>query len=1082
MWIPLVTGQCRRNVALALASVLFVVASLAPGSALADTYDTATLVNITTGSKDDVSFLYDNRIDIVGVRGGVYKALLSREQLQKVEDHGLTVEILYAEMAEDRARWAEASASYAFATSYYTPSKFTTTNPPAGSLMEHLLQQYTAHPDITRLYNLGASQDGAYDIIAMKVSKNPDTVEAEPKIRIYANIHGDEKGGVMVSCDVLDTILAGYTAAPQNATAKKLVDETEMWFIPIGNPYGNANNTRYNSNGKDLNRNFWGPAGSDVPPAWSEKETQIVRDLTETATADHAKKRFALSISFHEGEIVFNSVWNYTTLQPADEPIFWSSRTGGTGCVGQTIANCPTLAPHGLAQAYRDGCTKAGFWYTEGYDWYGTKGDTNDWAYGAWTQLDTTIELNSQKTPAASQIPTYCAEHRQAVLNYMMKAFQGIHGVMTDQSTGAPLDGTVTVTATASADIPVPHAYQAIYTDPVAGDFHRILQPGTYSVVCSAPGHMTTTITGVVVTADTKTIANCVMNATGLKYGSSSVADSCSGGGAFGGDGILDAGEDATLQVTLSNPGAAAATSVQGTISTATPGITITQGTASFADVPGGGTGASLPPHFRFNVGAGVACGTAVPFNLHMTSAQGAWDDVLTVAVGQSTSGAAQTVVSESFDGATFPPTGWAQLDVSGTAGNWVRSTGTVHPASGGTHSGAGLAYFNSGTVSTNGTATRLYRSAGSAIPASATSASVTFWMFHDTGDTGSNDRVQVQVSTNGTTWTNVGSAISRYDGTNEWKQHAVPLDAYLGQPSVQVWFLGTSSAGNDCHIDDVRFSYTPQITCAMHGCAAVPSADLAATMSGPASVATNANASFALGVSNNGPQAASNVQLSTATPVKTTFISIDAPAGWNCTAPAVGATGPVTCAAATLAASGTANFTMVVKVDGCAGNGGALNGSAAVSSSTNDPSPANNAPSTSTTIVDNGACDDVNACTTGDACAGAVCVGTPVGAPPEVASATFLTSTMLGWDAVAAGGPPATYDVVRGVLGQWPAGTGASEACVQTQLAANQTDLTDVPAPDAGAWYLVRARSSCGIGTYGAASDETPRGIAACP
>ena len=79
----------------------------------------------------------------------------------------------------------------------------------------------------------------------------------------------------MVSCDVLDTILAGYTAAPQDATAKKLVDETEMWFIPIGNPYGNANNTRYNSNGKDLNRNFWGPAGSDVPPAWSEKETQI---------------------------------------------------------------------------------------------------------------------------------------------------------------------------------------------------------------------------------------------------------------------------------------------------------------------------------------------------------------------------------------------------------------------------------------------------------------------------------------------------------------------------------------------------------------------------------------------------------------------------------------------------------------------------------------------------------------------------------------------------------------------------------------------------------------------------------------
>jgi hypothetical protein len=75
-----------------------------------------------------------------------------------------------------------------------------------------------------------------------------------------------------------------------------------------------------------------------------------------------------------------------------------------------------------------------GFWYTNGADWYITRGDTNDWAYGAWSALDTTIELNTQKTPSPSQIPTYCAQHRQAVLNYMMKVFQGIHGVMTDQS------------------------------------------------------------------------------------------------------------------------------------------------------------------------------------------------------------------------------------------------------------------------------------------------------------------------------------------------------------------------------------------------------------------------------------------------------------------------------------------------------------------------------------------------------------------------------------------------------------------------------------------------------------------------
>jgi len=67
-------------------------------------------------------------------------------------------------------------------------------------------------------------------------------------------------------------------------------------------------------------------------------------------------------------------------------------------------------------------------------------------------------------------------------------------------------------------------------------------------------------------------------------------------------------------------------------------------------------------------------------------------------------------------------------------------------------------------------------------------------------------------------------------------------------------------------------------------------------------------------------------------------------------------------------------------------------------------------------------------------------------------------------------------------LLGQWPAGTGASESCAQSQLAASQADVTDMPDPGTGSWYLVRARTSCGIGTYGAASDATPRAIAACP
>jgi len=639
----------------------------------ADTYDGFWLCAVTADSREKADILYGSRADIVGRKGDIFKALLTDDQICLLDQKGLKVEVLWAEMEEDRRLWREADEASArlAANSYYTASKFNTANPPAGSLMEHLLQLYIAHQDICRLYNLGATQDGAYDIIAMKVTKNPDTDEAEPKIRVYANIHGDEKGGEMVACDVLDTILAGYSAVPQDQNAKKLVEGTEMWFIPMGNPYGNAKNQRYNSRGVDLNRNFWGPGGSDAPPAWSEKETQIIRDLTETATADHSKKRFAASLSLHGGEVCFNSVWNYSYGAPGDEPVFWSSRTPGSGC--SDLNGCLTLAPHGLAQAYKDGCTTGGFWYTDGADWYITRGDTNDWSYSQWGDLDTTIEVTLNKTPSTSQIPVFTAEHRQAVINYMLKTFQGIHGVMTDQQTGAPLDGTVSVTATAPGSGPVPHDYPAVPTDPAVGDFHRILLPGTYTVNCNAPGYPTKTIEGVVVTADQPTTVNCQMCFTNPAYLSSVIDDSCGG---VSGDGGIDPGETITLPVTLSNSGSSAATGVSAILSALSTGVVMLDDSADFPDIAGGGTGTSAPPHFRFSVDPSVACGTSLSFSLQITSAQGSWTGTFTLQVGTVAPGGTVTDFSESFTGVTPPafPAGWTYSH-SGSGNDWKTSS-----------------------------------------------------------------------------------------------------------------------------------------------------------------------------------------------------------------------------------------------------------------------------------------------------------------------------------------------------------------------------------------------------------------------
>jgi hypothetical protein len=84
-------------------------------------------------------------------------------------------------------------------------------------------------------------------------------------------------------------------------------------------------------------------------------------------------------------------------------------------------------------------------------------------------------------------------------------------------------------------------------------------------------------------------------------------------------------------------------------------------------------------------------------------------------------------------------------------------------------------------------------------------------------------------------------------------------------------------------------------------------------------------------------------------------------------------------------------------------------------------------------------------------------------GAPTEVLNQRFVSSTTVGWDPPANGGPAPTFDIARGALGEWPVGTGASEVCEQPEVAANEIALTQVPDGGTGYWYLIRAATRVG-------------------
>jgi uncharacterized repeat protein (TIGR01451 family) len=130
------------------------------------------------------------------------------------------------------------------------------------------------------------------------------------------------------------------------------------------------------------------------------------------------------------------------------------------------------------------------------------------------------------------------------------------------------------------------------------------------------------------------------------------------------------------------------------------------------------------------------------------------------------------------------------------------------------------------------------------------------------------------------------------------------------------------------------------------------PSSDVAVDKSGPASVLAGANITYTISVTNNGPSDATSLSFADAVPANTTFVSVTTPAGWTRTdAVAPGGTGTITFTAASLAASATSNFTLVVNANAGLASGTIITNTVNVGSGSADPVPGNNTDSVNTTV-----------------------------------------------------------------------------------------------------------------------------------
>ena len=76
------------------------------------------------------------------------------------------------------------------------------------------------------------------------------------------------------------------------------------------------------------------------------------------------------------------------------------------------------------------------------------------------------------------------------------------------------------------------------------------------------------------------------------------------------------------MNVVLKNNGCANATRISSTLTTTTPGVTVTQGSSNYPNMAIDETGTNSTP-FQIQTSANFACGTSIDFDLNLTFPNG---------------------------------------------------------------------------------------------------------------------------------------------------------------------------------------------------------------------------------------------------------------------------------------------------------------------------------------------------------------------------------------------------------------------------------------------------------------------------
>lgn len=331
-----------------------------------------------------------------------------------------------------------------------------------------------AHPGISRLDTIGSTVEGRH-LVVMRITDHPHREEPEPEVFYTSTMHGNEAGGYVMMLRLIDTLLSSYG---QSEHITRLINHLDLFINPNANPDGTyaggdhtvAGAVRYNARGVDLNRNFPGPVAGEHPDGHSwQPETRAMMDFAANQTIN-------LSVNFHGGAEVVNYPWDTWSRSHVDAAWFQDISRVYARSVQE---NSP--------EGYFAGLSDSGI--INGYDWYTIKGGRQDYMTYFKGAREVTIELTNTKMPGSPLLRNLWRYNREALLLYMEQALDGIHG----RVTGGGEDPLKARLHLSNHDTCLDRSW--ITTDPEIGDYHRLIDSGSYDLKFSAFGHRDSTVT-----------------------------------------------------------------------------------------------------------------------------------------------------------------------------------------------------------------------------------------------------------------------------------------------------------------------------------------------------------------------------------------------------------------------------------------------------------------------------------------------------------------------------------------------------------------------------------------------------------